>query len=474
MQKVVKLRKIKPLFVSPMNVQKVLKWADELMLLKTGTHLNSLQQAVLAGVWDSQKYKEIADKYHCTEANVKRVAGNLWELISEELDEEVNKKNFRATMERIYISNSNIGSFYKSNFTHGNINICEKSCPYQDTGKNRSHTSTPTTHPTTNQSEKHHDLTEAPEFNHIYNRTAEIKTLKQWILSENIHIVTISGFPGIGKTTLVREIIEQIKNNFEYIIWRNCTNILDPKSLETDLIEFFSQNRETKLRSLIEYLRSHRCLIILDDFQEIFARGELAGTYLPDCQNYGKFLKEIACSSHNSCLLLLSWEKPTEIATLEGENRHCRSLQLGSLGEAAGEILTNKGLTDENKWGELIELYGGNPSWLNIIASTIEDLFNGSVDYYLSYPTLFLGDLEPKLEEYYQRLSESEKVVILWLANQDVADIFHKPAELALSDGDFLKAVQSLRKRSLIEKARDGRSPLFSIPTLLKKYLQPK
>jgi len=448
-----------------MDVQEVLKWADDLMLLKTGTHLNSLQQAILAAVWNHQKYHEIANELHCTEANVKRVAGNLWQIISEELDEEVNKKNFRATMERFYISNK-IRNFVHSNFNlnQGNINLCGENRHFEETAKNR--TTTP------NQSEKHHDLTEAPEYVRIYNRTAEITTLKQWILPENIRLITIFGLPGIGKTALARELLEQIKDNFEYIIWRNCTNTLTLQSLQTNLIEFFSPNKETKLLSLIDYLRSHSCLIILDEFQELFISGELAGTYLPECQNYGKFLKEIARSPHQSCLLLLSWENPTEIATLEGENRHCRSLQLGSLGEAAAEILTNKRLTDENKWGELIQLYGGNPSWLNIIASTIADLFNGSVDRYLSYPTLFLGDLEPKLEEYYQRLSASEKLVILWLANQDAADIFHKPADLALSDADFLKAVQSLRKRGLIEKISDKRSLLFAVPVLMKNYLK--
>jgi hypothetical protein len=62
-------------------------------------------------------------------------------------------------------------------------------------------------------------------------------------------------------------------------------------------------------------------------------------------------------------------------------------LPLRGLGESAAEILKNKGLTDEPKWENLIQRYSGNPSWLNIIASTIQDLFNGSVDRFLSYPT---------------------------------------------------------------------------------------
>jgi len=223
-------------------------------------------------------------------------------------------------------------------------------------------------------------------------------------------------------------------------------------------------------------LRSHRCLIILDDFQQLFARGELAGTYLPFCQDYIEFWQQIARSPHNSCFLLLSWEKPTEIAILEGENRQCRSLQLGGLAEGATEILSNKWLTDEDKWGELIQLYSGNPSWLNIIAATIEDLFNGSVDRFLSYPTLFLGDLEPRLQRYYQRLSASEKIVIEWLANQEAVDIFQQPdvgakSESPLPDADFLKAIQSLRKRGFIEKVTDNNEALFALQGLFKKYV---
>ncbi len=450
-----------------MEIQEALNWTDDLIFAKTGKHLDSLQRSILEGVWERQEYKDMAENYHCTVDHVRKTASELWKLLSDVLGEDVKKANLKSTLERIEFSN--ISNFGADMQILSNINICSEICPYpkaKKAAKNRSPTST------TNESEKHQDLTEAPEYDRIYNRTAEITTLKQWILQENIRIITIFGLPGIGKTALARELVEQIQDNFEYIIWRNCTNTLALKSLQTNLIQFLSQNTETKLPSPIDYLRSHSCLIILDDFQELFISEELAGNYLPDCRNYGKFLKEIACSPHNSCLLLLSWEKPTEIATLEGENRPCRSLQLGSLGEAAAEILTNKGLTDENKWGELIQLYGGNPSWLNIIASTIEDLFNGSVDRYLSYPSLFLGDLEPKLEEYYQRLSASEKLVILWLANQDAADIFHKPADLALSDTDFLKAVQSLRKRGLIEKASDNRSLLFAVPVLVKNYLK--
>ncbi|WP_254563762.1 NB-ARC domain-containing protein [Oscillatoria sp. HE19RPO] len=449
-----------------MDGQKALDWVDELVLAKTGLHLSNLQQAVLTGAWNHQKYKEIADEYHCSEANVKRVAGILWKLISEELDEKVDNKNFRATVERYYLSTSKTRNFLRKNFNPGDINIFGENWHSGEATQNRS----PST--TSNQkAEKRYDLTEAPEPDRLHNRNDELTTLQNWILHDKIRIVNLCGLLGMGKTALARELVEQIKENFDCILWRNCTNTLTLQCLKTQLIEFFSANGEIQLPSLIDYLRSHSCLIILDELQELFASGELAGTYLPDCQDYGKFWEQIARSPHNSCFLLLSWETPTEIVSLERENRHCRSLTLGGLGDSAVDILNSKGLTDPDKWGELIRIYGGNPSWLNIIASTIQDLFDGSVDRFLSYPSLFLGDLESRLQGYYQRLSASEKLVIRWLANQEAVDIFQKPAELALSDAEFLKAVQSLKKRGLIEKVTGNGLSLFAVQFLFKAYL---
>ena len=277
-----------------MDVNEVLAWADKLVFAKTGAHLNSLQQAILAGAWDSQKYRDIAEDYHCSEPNVKRVAASLWKLISDELDEKIDKKNFRATMERFYISKSKIQNFVQSNFNQGEIKFCGESWHSDNTGKLRSPSANSSTNSPSKQPEQRHNLTEAPEWEHHNNRRAEITTLKQWILDEKIRLVSIFGLPGMGKTTLARELVEQIKDNFDYILWRNCSETLSLKSFQTNLIEFFSQNQETKSSSLIDYLRLNLCLIILDDFQELFAPEKFAGTYLPEAESYGKFLKEMA------------------------------------------------------------------------------------------------------------------------------------------------------------------------------------
>ncbi len=226
---------------------------------------------------------------------------------------------------------------------------------------------------------------------------------------------------------------------------------------------------------LLEYLRSHRCLIILDDIQTIFSSGQLAGNYQPGYENYGTFFKQLTESSHNSCLILLSWEKPREIAALEGDNRPCKSLQLNSLGPEAQEIFREKGLAEPDKWSELIDLYQGNPLWLNIVATMIQDLFGGSVSEFLSYDTLFLGDLESLLEQQYDRLTASEQQVIAWLANTpEPADISKIPENLQVSPPELLKVIQSLGRRSLVETVKQNWRSHFIIQPVIREYITNK
>jgi len=205
----------------------------------------------------------------------------------------------------------------------------------------------------------------------------------------------------------------------------------------------------------------------------INSSGQLAGNYQPGYEDYGTLFRQVAELSHNSCLVLLSSEKPREIAALEGSNQPVRSLQLNGLGAEAGEILREKGLTEDAKLLELIEQYRGNPLWLKIVATMIQDLFNGSLSEFLSDDTVFLGDLESLLHQPFNRLSESEKQVMSWLASETApVSISKVPENLQLSRSQFLKVMQSLGRRSLIEKIPEGDRTFFSLAPILKEYVK--
>ncbi|MEG4456061.1 NB-ARC domain-containing protein [Microcoleus sp. N9_A1] len=468
-----------------MDVEEALKFTDHLALTTTGKHLDSLQKAILRGAWDNQKYKEIAQEHHRSEKYVKEVGFKLWKIISSALDDQqLCKANFRAKLENLQASNivSLVGNgcIHIGNISAENVHSPEVSQPEpQDKDKFNEKTSN-------SEPKVHLDLGDAPEPNLFYNRTSELTTLKEWILENHTRLIAILGLSGIGKTALTLQLIPQIQHEFDRIIWRSLRDAPPLASLQTDLIQFcrggapvpapYPEERATTGGlPLLEYLRSHRCLLILDDIQTIFSSQQLAGNYQPGYENYGAFFKQIAESSHNSCLILLSWEKPREIAAVEGENRPCKSLQLNGLGPEAQEIFREKGLAEPEKWSELIDLYRGNPLWLNIIATLIQDLFGGSVSEFLSYDTLFLGDLESLLQQQCDRLTASEQQVISWLASAiEPADISKKPDNLQLSPPELLKVMQSLGRRSLVETVKQNGRSHFTIEPAIREYITNK
>ena len=461
-----------------MDVEEALKFTDNLALTTTGKHLDSLQKAILRGAWNNQKYKEIADHNHRSEKYVKEVGFKLWKLLSVALGEEqVSKANFRAKLENLQVSNVSLvgnGCIHIRNISADTF-YSPKASQSEPQDQDKFHEKTSNSEPTI-----HLDLDDAPEPNLFYNRTSELTTLENWILSRT-RLITILGLSGIGKTALTLQLIPQIQHEFDRIIWRSLRNSPPLASLQTDLIQSCrggapvpapEERATTGGLPLLEYLRSHRCLIILDDVQTIFSSQQLAGNYQPGYENYGTFFKQIAESSHNSCLILNSWEKPREIAALEGENRPCKSLQLNGLGTEAQEIFREKGLAEPDKWSELIDLYRGNPLWLNIVATMIQDLFGGSVSEFLSYDTLFLGDLESLLEQQCDRLTASEQQVMGWLASTpEPADISKIPENLQLSPPELLKVMQSLGRRSLVETVKQNGRSYFTIQPVIREYI---
>ncbi|XZO00767.1 MAG: NB-ARC domain-containing protein [Microcoleus sp.] len=452
------------------NVEDVVQWMDNLIVEKTGEHLTTLQEAILMGVWQRQKYPQIAKDFHCSESHVKKEAAKLWEKLGEELGKDLNKFNFRSKIEKKY-NLPNISHLHDSLLQIDNV-ICGQFIQNIKNEKTRS--PNPPDSPQNKSQSPIIDLTDAPELTSFYDRTSELSTLKQWILQAHTRLITVYGLSGIGKSAIALQLIEQTQTEFDYIIWLSLTNTPTLSTLQTELKQFFGRSQQSPLPTIIDYFRASRCLVILDDVQNIFKSSQLAGQYLTDYEDYGKFLKQIVTSSHQSCLILLSWEKPREIATLEAENLSTRTLHLKGLGVEAAEIFKEKGLADEEKWSDLIAFYQGHPSWLNIIAATIWELFDGSVSLFLADGTdLFLGDLEPILESHLERLSDSENKAFYWLASQNEAvDISRQPTDSDLCKSEFWQAIQSLGRRGLVEKVLVGGRSKFQINRVFQQYIQ--
>ena len=56
-----------------MNLEEVLKLADELVFAHTGKHLNDLQETILRRTWEDEDYSEIATASNRSEDRVRQV-----------------------------------------------------------------------------------------------------------------------------------------------------------------------------------------------------------------------------------------------------------------------------------------------------------------------------------------------------------------------------------------------------------------
>ncbi|MDJ0556658.1 MAG: hypothetical protein QNJ68_19895 [Microcoleaceae cyanobacterium MO_207.B10] len=104
----------------------------------------------------------------------------------------------------------------------------------------------------------------------------------------------------------------------------------------------------------------------------------------------------------------------------------------------------------------------------------IQEILNGKVRDYLAYNSLFLGDeIITKLERHFQRLSLLEKQVISQLSQIDkpvtVTEILEK---LPLSPQELFQTIQSLGRRSLIEKITQEELTLFTVSPVIIEYVK--
>jgi NB-ARC domain len=458
-----------------MDVAEVLKIADDLVFESTSKYLDDLQKSIVQGVYEGKKYSKIAEESNCSEGHVTDMASSLWKTLSDTIGEKVSKSNLKSAIERYQFSINS--SHHGKDVTQiGNINFCSDS-------KNGDRPKDPNNIKSNDGLVKvKKDVGNIPDLFPFYGRNSELNQLKQWVLTEHCRIVTIFGMSGIGKTALIRQLLEGIGDEFDRIIWlnlgcqRSIVEFMDKDlltSLSPDLKVDPNLDVAAKISLSIEHLQKQRYLIILDDFHRVFRNGQLASTYAEGCEDYGLLLKRIKESNHQSCVLLLSWDKPREIDLLEGKSKLVQTLQLNSLGESVREILKDKGLTEESKWTDLINNYQGNPLWLKIVATMVKDLFGGRVGELAKYEMLFLpDDLRSILNSQFDRLSELEKQVMLSIANQPQPVSMSQLIESSqISPPDLFNVLQSLGRRGFVEKQESATGTLFSLQIILKKFM---
>jgi WD40 repeat protein/transcriptional regulator with XRE-family HTH domain len=319
----------------------------------------------------------------------------------------------------------------------------------------------------------------------FYGREAELTQLWQWIVSDRCRLVGLLGIGGIGKSTLAVKAALQMQTEFEIVVWRSLANAPPLDELLSSVLKFLMplygedpiipSTLAQQISKLMQYLRSRRCLLILDNTESILQR-EPVGQWITGYEGYGQLLRTIGDTSHQSCLLLTSREKPREMALMEGAQAMVRTLTLSGLTPTDGRaIFRQKGAFtgSEAEWQTLIHHYGGNPLALKLVAAAIQDLFNGSITEvlpYLSQGVAVFEDIRDLLARQFDRLSEPEQKTLFWFTIHrepvSIADIRENEVDPAAQQS-IPNLINSLLRRSLIEKTEG----LFFLQPVVMEYV---
>jgi WD40 repeat protein/transcriptional regulator with XRE-family HTH domain len=328
-----------------------------------------------------------------------------------------------------------------------------------------------------------HDWGDAPAVVDFVGRTAELATVRDWVLRDHCRLIGVLGMGGIGKTSIAAKLAQEVAPAFERAYWRGLRNAPPVTDWLAGAIGILSdqqvvppEGEANQLAILLRLLRDQPNLLVLDNFETLLEPGQREGRYRDGFAGYGSVLQAIGQTSHQSCVVVTSREAPPDWSLLGGGA--VRALELGGLGVPEGQLLlAHKQLSgDEEAWADLIAHYGGNGLALKVVGETIRQVFGGDIGAFLAESGAdgVFGGIRRLLAEQIERSSPVERNVLRVLAvEREPVVITELLAELAPRDsrGALVESIEALRRRSLVERAETAGTPAFTLQSVVLEYV---
>jgi WD40 repeat protein len=338
----------------------------------------------------------------------------------------------------------------------------------------------------------------------FYGREKELTELERNIKDPSCNLIMVLGMGSIGKTSLVKHGIAKIKRDspefskntfyesFEY-------SILPIKVLLEKLISFVTKGKYNDLSIfydlkeiidfIIDYLKNEKFLITLDNFEPLLKECEDSGKFKSEYEGYRILLEKISESSHKSCLIITSKEKPKTLKLSTLENQSIFPIPLQGLSDKAGKKFFQSIFSEfqckqnERNIINIIEHCGGHPYLLYIVA---KDIKNNHKDF-----TKFCNSLKRNefvsipfdelLNSLFERISHLERKVMYWIgiARQPLSFQTLKSYVLYSDsiDDNLQNALDTLESRGFLKKRKvQGENQYIQVPEMtrytIKHFIQ--
>jgi DNA-binding CsgD family transcriptional regulator len=452
---------------NPIDFNSVLSLIDRTI---SPTYLNNTQEIVLREVWNGKTYSRMACDYNYDPEYIKTVGCNLWQILSNAFNEQINKSNFVPYM-RQKISCSIVA------------NNRDELQANQDSKALASESLQP---------DLHHWAT-APNITHFVGRDKQIKLLESWSQDLNCNCIIVTGMVGSGKTSLITKFAKNIQNQFDYVIWFSLSNSLSPITLTNNFLkiidqnpdqssnsEFTQQDLSSLLAQLIDHLKQKRILLVLDDLESILEIDQTSICYQRNLEDYGHILRSIIATNHQSLLICASRIRPKSLEYYgmnQIKNLDLQGFEKSTIEQNANlETSANLENTKINK-AKLLHLSASlhyNPQLLKITASHLDIFHDDHEELEQVVQELsLLEEIGSLLEQELDCLAKLEKEIIFWLAiscqpisRKDLANNL----KYSQSKIKFNNNIKSLEKRSLIVQDNSK----FTLMPIMKSYLRRK
>jgi tetratricopeptide (TPR) repeat protein len=323
---------------------------------------------------------------------------------------------------------------------------------------------------------------------HFTGRQQECDDILRVLTSTSARLVSVSGPPGFGKTSLAIAVGHQLRQLGQPVYFLSLRSVKTAEELISDLLNTFAHasdvtgRERSKLCGLLSAIPSNIC-IILDNADDLFeSSGETS-------QNVLDLLEKIFSHCKNVSFLLTT---TTSLKSVLGRKfGDHMSVGVASLDRKSAQMLVQEIVppADENECCRVAEVCGDVPLAIKLLCGQIVDE-KKSISQFLDHfsrsskPVVKLLDdpdapndqrLNVLFESYFKRLSREEQEAFVCLS-VFVSEVFDEQAAVNVIGGDedtSKKTLLRLKRKYLVE-GNFSEPVLFCFHPLIKSFSSEK